>query len=63
MTGMVQRNRAVGRANRGAALFLRSAKRHNFLMKGAMARWLAALSKRLQVPVDSIFLDLPWRDL
>jgi hypothetical protein len=38
--------------------FQNLAKRHNFLMEGAVARRLAALGNRLLMSVESVFLDL-----
>ena len=37
--------------------------RHDFLMHGAVSRWLAAFSNCLLVSVNSVFLDLSCGDL
>ena len=65
MTGMAARNlEARSSQARGAVPFLGGlARRHNFLMDGAVARRSAALSNRIWVSMDSVFLDLACGDL
>jgi hypothetical protein len=62
MTGTVEEDRGVGRANRGAARFSGSGERDDLLMEGAVARWLAAVGDCLLGSVNSIFLDLSCGD-